>query len=82
MKTEYLNDIAYDGEGDLSFLHATVWRSPHGGWKCEVLEESQDRSRAEAYTYGETLPLTVKMAREIATRFVAGKKIPKRLEWR
>ena len=45
-------------------------------------EESSDRSRAEAYTYGDTLPLTHKMATEIARRFVTGKKIPKRLEWR
>lgn len=83
MKTEYNNDIAYDGEGDLSFLHATVWRSLlHGGWKCEVLTEMRDGSRAEAYTYGEMAPLTYKMANEIATRFVAGRKIPTRLEWR
>jgi hypothetical protein len=75
----------FDGVGSKECLHATVFQTPCNGrreWKCEVLEESQDRSRAEAYTYGDTLPLTYKMAKEIAARFVAGKKIPKRLEWR
>ena len=76
----------FDGVGAKECLHATVFQTPcnDGGraWKCAVLEESQDPSRAEAYTYGDTLPLTYKMAKEIAVRFVAGKKIPKRLEWR
>ena len=81
-KTEGQGELHFDGAGDLSHLHATVYKTPHGGWKCEVLEESLDRSRAEAYTYGETMPLTVKMAKEIASRFVSGRKIPKRLDWR
>jgi hypothetical protein len=75
----------YDGQGDFSALHATVFQCADNGkryWKCEVLEESSDGSRAEAYTFGDTLPLTHKMATEIARRFVTGKKIPKRLEWR
>jgi len=71
----------YDGTGELDHLHATIVNL-RDGWQCEVLEESEDRTRAEPYTYGETLPLTEKMAREIAERFVTGKKIPKRLEWR
>jgi hypothetical protein len=75
----------YDGQGEFRALHATVFQYADDGkryWKVEVLEESSDRSRAEAYTYGDTLPLTHKMATEIARRFVTGKKIPKRLEWR
>jgi hypothetical protein len=75
----------YDGQGEFRALHATVFQCASDGkryWKVEVLEESSDRSRAEAYTYGDTLPLTHKMATEIARRFVTGKKIPKRLEWR
>ena len=74
----------YDGIGDYRNLHATVIQTPHNGkraWKVEVLEEVAG-DKAEAYTYGETRPLTFKMAKEIATRFVAGRMIPKRLEWR
>jgi hypothetical protein len=74
--------LEYDGDGDLIRLHATIYGVPPRGWRCEVLEESGDGSRAEAYTYGETAGLTLKMAKEIASRFVAGRKIPKRLEWR
>lgn len=81
MANEGRGELAYDGTGDMSHLHATVYRLLNG-WRCEVLEENADRSRAEAYTYGETMPLTVKMAKEIALRFVTGKQIPKRLERR
>lgn len=73
-----------DGIGDYRNLHATIFQTPHNGkraWKVEVLEELEG-DRAEAYTYGDNLPLTFKMAKEIAARFVTGKKIPKRLEWR
>lgn len=73
-----------NGVGAKDFLHATVFQTPHNGrraWKVEVLAVLQG-DRAEAYTYGDTLPLTFKMAKEIAERFVAGRKIPKRLEWR
>ena len=75
----------YDGIGEHSRLHATAFQYSDDGkryWKVEVLEESQDGSVAEAFTYGNTLPLTQKMAREIAGRFVTGRKIPKNLEWR
>ena len=77
-----IRGLEYDGEGDLQHLHATIYCVPPRGWRCEVLEEAADRSRAEAYTYGETFGLTLKMAQEIASRFVTGRKIPKRLEWR
>lgn len=75
---------SYDGVGEYRTLHATVIQTPHNGrraWKVEVLEELAG-DKAEAYTYGDTMPLTFKMAQEIAERFVAGKNIPKRLEWR
>lgn len=75
----------YDGIGEHSRLHATVFQYSDDGaryWKVEVLEESRDRERAVAYTYGNTLPLTQKMAQEIAERFVTGRKIPKKLDWR
>ena len=74
----------YDGVGEFRALHATVFQHATNGkryWKVEVLEEIPG-DRAEAYTYGDTMPLTLKMAKEIAGRFVAGRKIPKRLEWR
>jgi hypothetical protein len=77
-----IRGLEYDGDGDLIRLHATIYCVPPRGWRCEVLEEAADRSRAEAYTYGETFGLTLKMAQEIAGRFVTGRKIPKRLEWR
>jgi hypothetical protein len=77
-----IRGLEYDGDGALIRLHATIYCVPPRGWRCEVLEEAADRSRAEAYTYGETFGLTLKMAQEIASRFVAGRKIPKRLEWR
>lgn len=74
----------YDGTGEHSRLHAHVFPVPCDGrrtWRVEVLEETAGE-RAESYTYGDTLPLTLKMAKEIAVRFVSGRKIPKRLEWR
>jgi hypothetical protein len=77
-----IRGLEYNGDGDLIRLHATIYCVPPRGWRCEVLEEAADRSRAEAYTYGETAGLTLKMAQEIASRFVTGRKIPKRLEWR
>ena len=76
--------LHYDGVGEFSSLHATAFQFADNGeryWKVEVLEETPG-DRAEAYTYGETLPLTRTMAVEIAKRFVTGRKIPKRLEWR
>lgn len=77
--------LHYDGIGELSSLHATAYQVPTNegkrAWHVEVLEEIPG-DKAEAYVYGQTLPLTRKMAVEIAERFVTGKKIPKRLEWR
>lgn len=75
----------FDGAGDKDRLHATVFQTSDNGkrcWKVAVLEENEDRTEAVEYTYGETLPLTYKMAKEIAVRFICGRKIPKRLEWR
>jgi hypothetical protein len=75
----------FDGEGDNHRRHATMFQTSCNGrryWKVSVLEISGDRMDAEEFTYGETTPLTYKMAREIAVRFVSGRKIPKRLEWR
>ena len=77
--------LHYDGIGEFSSLHATAYQVPTNeckrAWLVEVLEEIPG-DKAEAYLYGETLPLTRKMAEDIAERFVTGKKIPKRLEWR
>lgn len=74
----------YDGEGDFRSRHATVFQRATTGkrvWKVEVLEEIPG-DRAEAYAYGDYMPLTLKMAKEIASRFISGRKIPKRLDWR
>jgi len=77
--------LHYDGIGELSSLHATAYQVPTNegkrAWLVSVIEEIPD-DKAVEYVYGETLPLTRKMAVEIAERFVTGKKIPKRLEWR
>jgi len=75
---------SYDGVGEHRGLHAIIIQKPRNGkrlWRVEVMYEVTG-GPAEAYTYGDNLPLTFKMAEEIAERFVAGKKIPKRLEWR
>lgn len=74
----------FDGTGQHATLHATVFQVPHNGrraWAVEVMEDVVGE-RAEDHTYGRTCPLTFRMAREIARRFVTGRKIPKRLEWR
>ena len=74
----------YDGVGEHSSSHATVFQSASNGrrhWKVEILAEI-DGDRAETYTFGDFRPLTLKMAKEIAERFVTGRKIPKRLDWR
>jgi hypothetical protein len=77
--------LRYDGIGELSSLHATAYQVPTNegkrAWLVSVIEEFFG-DKAVEYVYGETLPLTRKMAVEVAERFVTGKKIPKRLEWR
>ena len=73
-----------DGTGEYRARHATAYQYSTNGrrmWKVDVLERD-DGGGFDLYTYGHNLPLTRKMAEEIASRFVAGKKIPKRLEWR
>lgn len=74
----------YDGTGEHSQLHATAFQCSEGGkryWKVEIMAEIDD-GVAESYTFGDNKPLTLRMAKEIGMRFVTGKKIPKRLEWR
>jgi hypothetical protein len=74
----------YDGTGEHRARHATAYQYSSNGrrmWKVDVLERCEGGG-FDLYTYGHTLPLTRKMAEEIAKRFVTGKKIPKRLEWR
>jgi len=74
----------YDGVGEHSALHAMIIQKYYNGkrlWRVEVMCEVTG-DQAEAYTYGDNLPLTFRMATEIAERFVTGKKIPRRLEWR
>jgi hypothetical protein len=73
------NEIIYESDDMLS--RAVICRISAG---LRVLCEHNPHSKSEyqEVTYGETAPLTVKMAKEIARRFVDGKKIPKRLSWR
>jgi len=74
----------WEGIGKHRGRHALVIQTPHNGeraWLAEVREDVHG-GMPEAYTYGRNMPLTFRMAKEIATRFVAGRTIPKRLEWR
>lgn len=76
---ELNNEIVY--ESDDGLRRAVVCRLLAG---LIVLCEDNLNSKSEYMEcrYGESGSLTSKMAEEIATRFVAGRKIPKRLEWR
>jgi hypothetical protein len=72
-----------------STLNETVYESDDGlrravicGGKVYCEDNPSSRYDRDETTYGEAAPLTRKMALEIAQRFVDGKKIPKRLEWR
>lgn len=73
------NETIYESEDLLA--RAVICRIGAG---LRVLCEHNPNSKSEyqEVTYGATAPLTRKMAAEIAQRFVTGKKIPKRLEWR
>lgn len=76
--------LHYDGIGAHQYRHATAYQTSRNGkrlWLVDVLEDTV-HGDGDVYTYGQCLPLTRKMAVEIATRFVTGKTIPKRLEWR
>lgn len=76
--------LHYDGLGEFSSRHATAYQCACNRerlWKVEVLETSAGEA-AEPYVYGDNMPLTRKMAVDIAKRFVTGRKIPKALEWR
>lgn len=75
--------LYYEGIGEHQFLYATAYQTPCNGRRMWLVatRDSRDEMGIE-YTYGETMPLTRKMAEEVALRFVQGKKIPKRLEWR
>jgi hypothetical protein len=65
--------------------HAIAYQTPYNDgqrrWLVDVLEKTSDGG-FDLYTYGHNMPLTCKMAEEIVFRFVGGKQIPKRLEWR
>ena len=70
-------------------MNETIYESDDGlrravicGGKVFCTDNPSSRFDRDDTTYGQTAPLTSKMALEIAQRFVAGKKIPKRLEWR
>jgi hypothetical protein len=76
--------LHYDGVGEHQYRHATAYQTSSNGrrwWLTEVLEDTIG-GPAESYTYGQNQPMTSKMAREVAERFVTGRKIPKRLEGR
>jgi hypothetical protein len=63
---------------------AVLYRAAHGqsGFRVCCEENPNSKFDYDVITYGDTAPLTRKMADEIADRFCNGKKIPKRLEWR
>lgn len=86
--TKDADETHYDGEGAHANLHATVSRivvaridCDKAGFRLECLEEYPD-GRAVLYTYGEIDPLGKRMAEDAAQRWVTGRKIPSRLEWR
>jgi hypothetical protein len=73
------NETIY--ESDDALTRAVICRCGSGlRVRCE--HNPNSKSEYMYVTYGETSPLTHKMAVEIARRFVNGWKIPKRLEWR
>jgi hypothetical protein len=72
-----------DGLGEYAHLHARIY--PHDAWLGRWLVDciiDHTPERGEGWTYGETMPLTRRMANAIAAKWVAGRKIPKDLEWR
>lgn len=73
------NETIY--ESDNMRRRAVICRLSAG---LSVLCEDNPNSKSEYmdYTYGSSGSLTPKMAQEIAERFVNGRMIPKRLEWR
>ena len=78
----------YDGEGEHANLHATISRltvaridRDKSGFLLQCVEEYPD-GRAVEYTYGEIDPLGKRMAEDAAERWVTGRKIPSKLEWR
>lgn len=79
----FSNRRDYDGIGDYSNLHATVYphHSAHDRYCVECIADISD-SRGESWTYGETMPLTFRMAHEIAGLWCNGRKVPRKYEWR
>ena len=78
----------YDGEGEHAHLHATISRRTvsridrdKSGFLLQCVEEYPD-DRAVEYTYGDIDPLGKRMAEDAAERWVTGRKIPSKLEWR
>lgn len=70
-------------------MNETVYESDDGLRRAVICsrqvfctDNPNSRFDRDETTYGQRAPLTRKMALEIAQRFVDGKKIPKRLEWR
>jgi len=83
MSTSYttLNETIY--ESDDGLRRAVIYRKHTGqGYAVHCEDNPSSRFDRDGVIYGYTAPLTRKMALEIAQRFVDGKKIPKRLEWR
>jgi hypothetical protein len=78
----------YDGEGGHAHLHATVSRltvsrfdRDKSGFLLRCVEVYPD-GRAVEYTYGNIDPLGKRMAESAAERWVNGRKIPNKLDWR
>ena len=78
----------YDGEGEHAHLHATISRRTvsridrdKSGFLLQCVDEYPD-ARAVEYTYGDIDPLGKRMAEDAAERWVTGRKIPSKLEWR
>jgi hypothetical protein len=77
MSTNYttLNETIYESDDGLR-------RAVICGRKVYCEDNPSSKYDRDETIYGQTAPLTRAMALEIAQRFVDGRKIPKRLEWR
>jgi hypothetical protein len=69
--------------GANSHLHATIFphHSAHDRYCVECIADISD-SHGESWTYGQTMPLTFRMAHEIAGLWCNGRKVPRKYEWR
>jgi hypothetical protein len=87
-KKKWRKKVFYDGVGPLKNRHATVYKGTafvmgveKSGYMVDCLVEFDDGTACST-VYGEVMPLTEKMADDVARRFIEILTIPRRLNWR